>query len=84
MDYEKMWKDLKAKIEKDLQFYEDGTMCSMMEAAQGVMHCSAMLKEMEAIEDTCSRDEWGNLRQMCVHYAKYEGVHLGLQGFSLL
>ena len=50
MNYEKMWKDLKAKIEKDLQFYEDGTMCSMMEAAHGSMHCEAMLKEMEAIE----------------------------------
>lgn len=51
MDYEKMWKELKAKIEKDLQFYEDGSMCSMMEAAQGSMHCSSMLSEMKAIEN---------------------------------
>ena len=83
MDYEKMWKELKAKVEKDLQFYEDGTMCSMMEAAHGSIHCSEMLKEMEAIEQANSfEDELTKVTDKFAHYAKYDGVHLS--GFSLL
>ena len=60
-NYEKMWKELKEMLEKDLQFYEDGRMCSMMEAAQGSMHCGSMLKEMKDIEDKYVKPE-NNLR----------------------
>ena len=83
MDYEKMWNDLKAKIEKDLQFYTDGRMCSAIESSHGMLHCSAMLKEMEALErKTCFKDELAKSAGIFAHYAKYEGVCLS--SFSLL
>ena len=77
MNYEKMWKELKAKIEKDLQFYRDGSQCSPIEAPMGVMHCSAVLREMERLENkTCFQDELAKVTDRLAHYVKYEGVHL--------
>ena len=51
MDYKPMWEDLKAKIEAELAYYEDGRMCSMMESVHGTLNCEAMLKDMEALEE---------------------------------
>lgn len=50
MDYKLMWEELKSKIKSDLEYYEDGTMCSMMESAHGSLHCQAMLDEINALE----------------------------------
>ena len=43
-----MWEELKAKIEEDLEYYTDGTMCSMMESAHGISNCKSTLKDIEA------------------------------------
>ena len=51
MDYKAMWGELKTKIESDLKYYEDGTMCSMIESVHGTQNCEAMLKEMKALEE---------------------------------
>lgn len=51
MDYEKMWDELKAKVEEDLQYYQHGTDCSMMESSQGQMFCFSVLRYMHDIEN---------------------------------
>ena len=50
-----MWEELKLKIESDLEYYEDGRMCSMMEQANGMFNCRMMLNEIEAIEKKYSK-----------------------------
>ena len=55
MDYKTMWEELKQKIESDLEYYEDGRMCSMMEQANGMSNCRMMLNEIEAIEKKYSK-----------------------------
>ena len=50
MDYKTMWEELKLKIRSDLEYYEDGRMCSMIEQANGMSNCRMMLNEIETIE----------------------------------
>ena len=51
MDYKAMWEELKAKIESELEYYNDGRMCSWMESVHGTQNCEAMLKDMKALEE---------------------------------
>ena len=50
MDYKAMWEELKAQIKEDLEYYTDGTECSMMEAVNGALNCTAMLITMGELE----------------------------------
>lgn len=52
-----MWEELKQKIESDLEYYEDGRMCSMMEQANGMSNCRMMLNEIEEIEKKYSKQK---------------------------
>lgn len=52
MDYEAMWGDLKKKIQNELKYYSDGTMCSIEESIHGEAECRTMLKYMKEIENT--------------------------------
>lgn len=51
MDYKAMWEELKLKIKSDWGYYENGRMCSMSESINGMLHCEAMLKDMEILEE---------------------------------
>lgn len=54
MDYKAMWEELKAKVESDLEYYEDGTMCSMAESINGVLYNQAVLNDMKTLEEKYS------------------------------
>lgn len=55
MDYEAMWNELKAKLNKDLDYYEDGSQCSFMEAINGASNAASMLLTMVNLEKKYSR-----------------------------
>ena len=54
MDYKSMWEELKSKVEKDLEYYENGTLCSLMETIQGSSNCKSILKNMKELENKYS------------------------------
>jgi hypothetical protein len=54
MDYKAMWEELKAKIESDLEYYEDGKMCSMAESIHGGLYSQSMLNDMKTLEEKYS------------------------------
>lgn len=51
MDYEAMWNELKAKIEKDLDWHRSGIMQSIGEAVHGECMCIEFLGYMKKIEE---------------------------------
>lgn len=51
MDYEKMWNELKNKIQEDYQYYKDGSQCSLIESINGEIFCGNFLKKMTKIEN---------------------------------
>jgi hypothetical protein len=51
MDYEAMWNELKAKIEKDLKYHQSGFMQSIGEACHGQLKCEEFLGYMKKIEE---------------------------------
>jgi len=50
MDYENAWKDLKAKIESNYEFYKSGIMCTMSESACGQAMMKDLLNDMKKLE----------------------------------
>ena len=55
MDYEAMWNKLKAKLNKDLDYYVDGSQCSFMEAINGASNAESMLLTMANLEEKYGR-----------------------------
>jgi hypothetical protein len=51
MDYEEMWQELKRKVVDELEYFEDGTMCSFVEAVHGKIHCNWFLNTMRELEE---------------------------------
>lgn len=51
MDYKAMWEELKERINNDLEYYEDGRMCSMAEQFNGISNCEAMIIRMKSLEE---------------------------------
>ena len=51
MDYQAMWEELKEEIEKDLEYYANGTMCSTIESIHGALNCEIMLKKIKTLEE---------------------------------
>ena len=50
MDYKAMWEELKEKVRKDLEFYENGSGCSLGEAVHGATNTKYILHTMYAME----------------------------------
>lgn len=50
MDYEKMWNLLKDSVEKEYNFYLDGTSCSLMESVNGEIFCKSLIEKMKELE----------------------------------
>lgn len=50
MDYKAMWESLRDLLQEDLEFYKDGSQCSMLEAIDGVGHVGYVLNKMDTIE----------------------------------
>ncbi len=57
MDYQKMWEELKRKIEKDAEYHKSGVMQSMTESLQGEEKCKEILTLMAQIEETGGKKE---------------------------
>ena len=51
MDYQKMWKNLKEKINSDLEYHKLGEMQSMSESINGANKCQEILAYMTEIEE---------------------------------
>lgn len=51
MDYKNMWEELRAKIEKDLEYHKSGIMQSIGESCHGQLKCEEVLRYMKEIED---------------------------------
>ena len=51
MDYKAMWEELKAKLNKDLDYYAEGSQCSFIEAINGASNAESMLLTMTNLEE---------------------------------
>ena len=51
MDYKAMWEELKAKLNKDLDYYVEGSQCSFIEAINGASNAESMLLTMTSLEE---------------------------------
>lgn len=48
--YKVMWDELRAQLNKELEFYIEGSQCSFMESINGAANAENMLRAMDRLE----------------------------------
>ena len=51
MDYKAMWESLRDQLNEDLEFYKDGSQCSILESIEGEVHIKEVLRKMDTLEN---------------------------------